>query len=154
MARAKPEANTLPSAFVKNTAPVNFDPSKMVKKRDVVLPSLSIKGMEEGDVLYVQIESEIRSSDQIDEDGVMKMEKSGKKDENGAPIMVPSQLHTVIATNLATGQRGQLVLPAIVYRGMRDMGELSGRKFGWMKGRSLGTGKANLWEVVELEDAE
>lgn len=154
MAKSQKAESTQVGAFVKTAQVVDFDPSKLVKKGDVVLPSLSIKGMQEGDALYITVESEIRSIEQIDEDGVIKMEKSGKADENGVPIMRPSQLHTVIATNLATGQRGQLVLPAIVYRGMAELGELTGRKFGWLKGRSLGTGKANMWEVVELADAE
>lgn len=151
---AKKNENTQVSAFVKNEAVTNFDPAKLVKKGDVVLPSLSIKNMKEGDPLYIIAESEIRESQQTDDDGVIKMEKSGEKDEHGAPVMRPAMLHTIIATNLATGERGQLVLPAIVYRGMKELGALTGRKFGWLKGRSLGAGKANLWEVVELADAE
>ena len=150
----KKTENTTVSAFVKNSAVSNFDPSKFVKKADVVLPSLSIKAMKENDILYISVESEIRSSEQVDEDGVIKMEKSGKLDENGAPIMQPSMLHTVIATNLATGERGQMVCPTIVYRGLKEYATLNGLKFGLKKGRSLGANKANLWEVVELEEAE
>jgi len=152
--KATKPANTAVSAFVRTNAVVDFDPAKFVKKADVVLPSLSIKGMKEDDILYIQVESEIRASNQTDDDGVVKMRKSGRVDENGAPIMEPEQLHTVIAVNLATGQRGQLVLPTIVHRGMAELGVLTGRKFGWKKGRSLGQNKANLWDVVELADAE
>lgn len=145
MAKANKNEVATSNTFDDGKSVVLFDPSKFKKVADLVLPSISIKNMKEDDTLYVQVESEIRKVQQTDEKtGEIKLGKDGQ----------PSLLPIVIARNLATNQRGQLVLPAIVLRGMESAGEISGRKFAMQKGVSLGVGKANLWEVVEIADAE
>lgn len=121
----------------------NFDPSQYRVKGDIVLRTLSIKGVNEGDSLYIRAESEITRVTQTDEKtGEIKMDKSGEH---------PALLAVIIAFDLRSNMRGQMVLPAIVERGMTSAGELTGRVFKLTKGRSLGQNKANLWEVVELE---
>lgn len=122
-----------------------FDPSQIKKLADIVLPTLSIKNMKEGDVLYTVFESGIKFVEQTDEKtGKVKMKKDTDPPE-------PELLPLVIATNMITGERGQLVIPAIPLRGLQEIGDLVGRKFMFTKGRSLGTAKANLWEVAEFE---
>ena len=64
--------------------------------------------------------------------------------------ITPAKLALLIVTNLADDKRGQLVIPAIPLRGLEAAGELSGRMFVFTKGKSLGTAKANMWEVAEI----
>ncbi len=126
-------------AVSKSNEVAQFDASKFTIARRLVVPSISIKGLKEGDAIYFRAEGEIELKDQIDE-------KTGEVKE--------AKLPTIHATDLTTGQYGQLVLPAIAFRGFSEAGELKGRLFGMQKGRSLGVGKANIWEVVELASVQ
>lgn len=141
MAKTVTKPATKPAAepVVNKTA---FDPAKIKKIGDIVLPSISIKAMKEGDRLYIRAESEITKVEQTDEKtGKVKVDK-----DTGEVALLP----VLIVVNLTTGQRGQMVIPAIVYRGFISAGTLVGRQFELTKGRSLGTGKANMWEVTEF----
>lgn len=123
-------------------AAMGFNPANIKKVGDIVIPTMSIKSLKEGDTMYIRVESEIAYVVQTNDDGEIKMEKDGK---------TPAKLPIIIATNLVSGMRGQMVLPSIVHRGMEAAGALKDRCFMLTKGASLGTGKANLWEVSEFQ---
>lgn len=139
------KAKNVVSIKSENTKVAAFDMSKLRVVKQLVLPTLSIAKMKEGDELFIKITSEIRKVEQIDPktEGV-------KVDKAGTPILLP----LVNAINLQNGETGQMVLPAIVYRAMAAEGIITGRMFALKKGNSLGAGKANLWDVVEISDAE
>lgn len=123
-------------AKTESTAVATFDLAKYKKVADLVLQIISIKRMQVGDELYIRAESEIKQLERIDED-------TGE-------VLRP--MHTIVCTNLANGQRGGLVLPAVVHRALREAGQITGRSFGLRKGESLGTGRATLWEVWEIAE--
>lgn len=143
MATQKP---AVPSVLdQQQSAPVVFDPKKLKAGRRLVLPSISIKDMAEGDVVYLEILSRIRSSEQVDETtGEIKMSK-GK----------PQLINVCTAKRLDTGLIGQIVCPAIIARSYIDFekehgeGSYVGLKFAWRKGKE-NKGKATMWEVVEV----
>lgn len=118
------------------TSVVVFDPSKVVMKKRLVVPTISLKWMKEGDSFYFRADGEIRRVTQIDE-------KTGEVKDDLLPVLE--------VVNLQDGRRGQIVLGAIVSRALVEEGILQGRSFAMQKGASLGTGKANLWELVEIE---
>lgn len=125
---------------------VVFDASKVVMKKRLVVPTISLKNMVEGDTFYFKADGEIRLVTQIDEKtGEIKTEKNAKGEE--VQVLLP----ILEVFNLQDGARGQIVLGAIVYRAFVEQDELFGRSFAMQKGRSLGKGKANLWELVEIE---
>jgi hypothetical protein len=130
----------------KTVAPsTGFDKSAVKVLGHVVVPSLSLKGMAVGDELYLRYESEITSKEQTESEGVnagkVKIDpKTGK----------PSLIHVVNATNLETGEFGQVVVGAIVHGAHSvDPAPLTGRGFRWTKGAES-TGKATKWQVVEI----
>jgi hypothetical protein len=122
-----------------------FDKSNVKVLGHVVVPSLSLKGVKSGDELYLRYESEIISKEQTESEGVnagkIKIDpKTGK----------PSLIHVVNATNLETGEFGQIVVGAIIHSAHAiDPAPLSGRAFRWTKGAES-SGKATKWQVVEI----
>ena len=146
MSKAESKPAAKPAAQTEAAKPVSgFDRSKVKVLGHIVVPSLSIKGVKTGDTMFVKFLSEIQSKEQTETEGVnagkVKMDpKTGK----------PSLLHVVNATNLESGEFGQLVLPAIVHSSMAGAGKLTGRCFAWTKGVEA-TGKATKWAVVEIE---
>jgi hypothetical protein len=121
-----------------------FDKSAVEVLGHVVIPSLSIKGVKVGEELYLRYDSEITSKPQMEEEGVNKGKPKLNKDGS------PAHIHTVNATNLETGDFGQIVLGAIIYSAhMRDDKPVTGRAFRWTKGVET-TGKATKWQVVEI----
>lgn len=149
MAKATNKAENQTTAL---TAPATgavagFDLAAMQVKARLILPSISIKNMNEGDSLFFKAQGEISYKEQVDEDtGEIKLEKKGPR--KGQPALLP-----ILAVSTPDGQMGQLVLPAIAHSAMLEaakLGALSGRIFGMRKGKSKGTGKATEWEVVEM----
>lgn len=139
-----------------NTEVAIFDASKIVIKKKLVIPGVKLDKMKEGDALFFEALGEIRYTTQTDTaTGEIKL------DSKGEPEMLPLlEVKVLGAVSInpkglpVTGQEGQIVLAAIVYRALHDcevIAPLTGRRFGMKKGESLGTGKATLWEVVEIE---
>ena len=138
------KAKNAVSTKSESTNVATFDITKLRIVKQLVLPTLSIAKMKEGDELFIKLTSEIRRVEQNDDDGGVKVDKKG------APVLLP----IVNAINMQNGESGQMVLPAIVYRAMAAEGEITGRMFALKKGNSLGAGKANLWDVVEIAEGE
>ena len=118
------------------------------RKTALIVPTLSLKGMSDGDSLYIRAESEMMYVDSTTDTGEKQLKKDG----------TPKQMALIRATNLDTGEYGQMVCPAIVERAFKDYhtlnGYITGASFELIRGKSLGTGKANLWQVYEIEGAE
>jgi hypothetical protein len=121
-----------------------FDKTKVKKIADVVVPSLSIQGVKTGDTKYFRYESELSSKPQLEEKGVNKGKQ--KVNEDGEPCFI----HTLIAVDLESGERGELVVGAIIHgKQSVDPVPLAGRSFAWTKGAAT-SGKATKWEVIEI----
>lgn len=139
----KESQNTVGS-FTEEFAPV--DVSKLVLKERVVMPTLSTKGVKEGDTLIVRLLSEPISAPQNKENGEPDIDDKGRQ----------KMIHTVNAVNVQTGEYGNMVLGIVVANGMESVkartGDLTGRMFALRKIKA-NTGKATQWEVVEVHQA-
>lgn len=142
---AKTEKST--AVAVQNSGVAAFDASTLQVKTRLILPTISIKAMKEGDHITFKAQGEIIYKEQVDEDtGEIKLETKGPR--KGQPALLP-----ILAASLPNGSMGQIVLPAIAHGAFKtaaEAGPLVGRIFAMRKGKSKGTGKANEWEVVEL----
>lgn len=107
----------------------------------LVVPSLSIKNIKEGESLFVKAASEIASKPALNDDGTQKLDKKGQ----------PADLHLLRCVNLETGELGEMVLPFLVHKALSDQGGLVGRCFEFVKGREE-KNKATLWTVFEIEE--
>jgi len=121
--------------------------SGRVRKAALVVKTLSIKNMKEGAVLEIKCATELHYEVSKNDKGETQYNKDGSE----------KQLATVRVVDLATGELGQLVCPAIVERALKEFktvnGTVIGHCFELVRGISLGTGKANLWEVNEIEES-
>jgi hypothetical protein len=140
----------LKMATAPKTAPANnkpsFDKNAVKVLGHVVIPSMTVKGLKQGDELYLRYESEITSKEQTETEGV-----NAGKIKLDPKTGTPSLIHVVNATNLETGEFGQVVVGAIVHSAHAvDARPLTGRAFRWTKGAES-TGKATKWQVVEIE---
>ena len=118
---------------------------KRTRTAALVVPTLSIKGIKEGESLFVQAASEIVSKPATNDDGSLKMETKGARKGEQA------YLHLMRAINLDTGELGEMVLPFLIHKTLSEQGELSGRKFEFVKGKAE-TNKATLWTVFEIAE--
>ena len=111
-----------------------FDAAKYQIKQRLVVPTISIAEMNQGDSLYIRAESDIIKTK-------TENPKPGESDE----------LHVLQVTNLETGEFGQIVLPHVMLRGFVQASQdepLKGRLFAAQKGEKRG--RTNLWNLVEM----
>lgn len=118
------------------------------RKTALTVPTLSTRGLKAGDSIFVQIVADFEKKVETNRDGTTKL-----KDDGSA-----SELNIARVINLRTAEELQLVVPAIPYRafvefagGEVNINNLVGKSFELCRGESLGTGKANLWSVYELD---
>lgn len=113
------------------------------RKAALALPSLSIKDIKQGDSLFVKIEGEITSKAQLNKKGEPDI------DDNGEQKII----HHVMATDLTTGQQGEMVLPYIIKKAFDAViasdGSIAGKMFELVKGRKVN--RTNEWSVYEIE---
>ncbi len=117
---------------------------KFTRTAALVVPSLSIKNMKEGDSLFVKAASEITKKAATEDDGSPKLETKGANKGEQA------YLYLLRCVDLQTGELGEMVLPFLVHKALNEQGELVGRSFEFVKGKAT-TGKATLWTVFEIE---
>lgn len=111
--------------------------------RALVVPSLSIAKMEEGDSLFVKFETVPVTKNQTTAKGEVKLDP-----ESGEPLTIT----TAQVIDLQTGALGDLVLSYMVCKGLAmvgDAGDLVGRKFELVKGKKKN--RTTMWEVYEIE---
>lgn len=131
--------NTAVAAKSTTTDIAAFDVTKFKMGARIVVPSISLKKLKEGDTIYFRAESECEERPATDE-------TTGEpKIENGKPVT----LHVLTVTMLQTGEYGQIVVGAIPARGFIENAPVKGRLFAMQKGEST-SGKATKWNVVEM----
>jgi hypothetical protein len=120
--------------------------SGRIRKAALVVKTLSIKNMKEGSVLEIKCVTELHYEVSKNDKGETQYNKDGSE----------KQLATVRVIDLSTGELGQLVCPALVERAMKEFKDTHSTVIGYcfelVRGVSLGTGKANLWEVNEIAE--
>ena len=147
--------NTQVATSETNGAVVAFNPSAFKIKKKLIVAGIKLESMKPEDVLYFTSLGAITTKNKTDEKtGELETDKDGN----------PSVLHlleikvlgSVFANEMnapKSGTEGQIVLGAILNRALIGEGNIVGRSFALKKGESLGTGKARLWELVEIEVA-
>lgn len=137
MAKGKNEVSTNTTGAGEIVA---FDASKYKIGQRVVVPTISLAKMKEGDAFYFRAETEVKQKQAMDE-------KTGeaKVDDDGKPVM----LHVLQVTNLETGEYGEIVAGIIAAHGLQECAPITGRLFAMQKGVET-KGKATKWSVVEM----
>ena len=137
MAAKKSESSTTPTAPAEPTRGVSSEQLRTRRASALTLQTLSIKDIEEGQSIFVRLDSEIATKEQTDDDGKVKMEK-------GKPLV----MHTVNATDIETGEVGSMVLPFIVHKSLVEFGDYVGKEFEFKKGAKRN--RTNEWCVWVL----
>jgi hypothetical protein len=136
-----------------NTAAAAFNPQAFKIKKKLVIPTIKLETMKPEDALYFTALGEISEKFKTDDEtGEIKTDKDGKKEV--LHLLEISVLGSAFANEMnapKAGTEGQIVIGAILVRALKGEGEIAGRKFAIKKGESLGTAKARLWELVEIE---
>lgn len=112
-----------------------------VRKKSILLPTISLKKMKEGDSRFFEALAEIK----IEKDVDPKTNKV-RLDTDTQEEMLIKTLHVV---DLETGEEGNIVVGFLVVKALDTIKSLKGYKFEMLKG-----GKSNrtqLWTVYELE---
>lgn len=120
--------------------PSMVDGGQFKRARAVVVPTLSIASMEEGDSLFVEFQAEPVTK------VVTNTKGEAKKDPDTGEDL---KITTAQVVDLTTGAIGELVLAYMVCKGLATCGELTGKRFELVKGKKKG--RTVLWEVYELE---
>ena len=114
------------------------------RKAALVLPSYSLRGVKTGDVLYIQCISELYAKPDIDQKtGEQKTDKQGK----------PGMMHLVQVNDLHSGEKGEMVVPIVIYKALSSLDKIVGRCFEMVKGAAEAN-KATKWELYEVEGGE
>lgn len=115
------------------------EPAQFQRGAALVVPSLSIADMSEGDSLFVEFVSEPRTKAQTTSKGEPKLDP-----ETGEALTIT----TAQVVDLTTGAIGDLVLGYMVCKGLAGQGELHGKRFEFVKGKKKG--RTVMWEVYSL----
>ena len=122
------------------------EPSAFVRRRALVLPTLSIKGLGIGDSINVRFDSAPVTKMQTGKGGAPKLDPDTQE---------PLTITTAQVTNVDNGAIGEIVLPFMVMKGLSQVGapeQLVGKVFEFVKGAKVN--RTTLWEVWELGTAE
>jgi len=110
------------------------------RKAALALPSVSIKGIKEGESLYFKPINEMTSREQIDnKTGEVKM-------EGGKPVMIT----TMPVVLLETGEEGEMVVPFVMKQALERAGDYIGRSYEAVKGPKRN--RTVEWAVYEIEE--
>lgn len=110
------------------------------RKQALVVPVLSIKALKPGDTLAIIAAGEIQSKPATNDDGTPKLDKKNKE----------AFIHTLRALNIETGELGEMVLPFLLHKALKDAGKLEGRAFEFVKGEEE-KNKTTKWTAWEIE---
>ena len=133
-------ATAKPTATAQNVENVK----KPTRKAALALASYSMKGVREGDSVYIQTDSEMNTKPKMNKEGTEQM-----KDDDGKPVNIT----TVMVTDVITGEQGEMVVPFIVKKAFETIVNrdktLAGHKFELVKGKKIN--RTNEWSVYEIE---
>jgi hypothetical protein len=134
-----------------NTAKISRGPDapeqekpQFARKRALVLPTLSIKGLGIGESIFVRFDTAPFTKVQLAKDGTPKLDPDTQQ---------PLSITTAQVTNIENGALGEIVLPFMVMKGLAQVGTpetLVGKRFEFVKGAKVN--RTTLWEVWELGD--
>lgn len=124
--------------------PQNEPVSEFKRGKALVVPTLSIAEMKEGESIFIKFAGEPVTKTQTISSGADKGQP--KRDpETGEELKITSA-HVI---DLTTGAIGDLVLGFMVCKALSQYPELTGRSFEFVKGKKKN--KTVMWEVYELE---
>lgn len=104
----------------------------------LVLPSYSLKKIQEGQSIFIRIDSEMVTKPMLDKKGAPEMDGD-----------VPKNITVMKVTDLDTGEQGEMVCPYLVHKALQECGEYVGKQFEMVKGAKKG--RTNEWATYELE---
>jgi len=120
-------------------------PGKFKRGKALVLPSLSIAKMETGESLFVRFDTQPVTKPQTILSGADKG-KPKKDPDTGEDLTIT----TAQVCDLTTGAIGEMVLTYMMCKGLAPLGDLTGKKFEFVKGKKKN--RTNEWEVYELTE--
>ncbi len=125
----------------RKTAPVAVHRPARKRVEELVVPTFSIKSIEEGQSIFIKIIAPLTTKEQIDA-------KTGKPMMDGD---VPKTITTTRVVDIDTGISGEMVCPFMLVKGLESFkGDYVGQCFEMVKGQKKG--RTNEWFVYRIEE--
>ena len=111
------------------------------RKKSILLPTLSLKKMKEGDSRFFKAMGAIVTEKDVDQkSGNVRIDSDTKEE------MTISSLHVI---DLETGEEGTIVIGFLIKKALDAVKDIKGFKFEMVKGAKVN--RTILWTVYEVE---